>query len=142
MPDNKAREFSLPLGDSIAQSDTLILETDNGDNPPIALENFTAYYTATRMLFKTSARDGLFLYYGNAGAPSPSYDLNLVAGELVAADKAAATLGPEELLKKSSWLESSRTPATGGILFWGILAVVVVGLLAIISRLLPKAPAG
>ena len=135
-PDHKTREFSLPLN-SVARSDTLILETENGDNPPIELEKFTAFYTATRVLFKAKADDQLSLYYGNPNVLPPSYDLNLVAGELLAADKATATLGPEEQLKKSAWTES-QTPGQGGILFWGILAVVVIGLLVIISRLLPK----
>jgi hypothetical protein len=136
MLERKTKEFSLPLN-SVAENGTLILETDNGDNPPIELEKFTAYYPATRLLFKAKVADPLFLYYGNPGVSSPSYDLSLVAGELLAADKAAATLGPEEQLKKSSWAES-QTPGQGGILFWGILAVVVIGLLVIISRLLPK----
>ena len=136
-PESKTKEFSLPL-DGTPQTDTLMVETENGDNPPIALDKFTAYYPATRLLFKAKA-DDLVLYYGNAAAPSPSYDLNLVAGELLAAEKAAATLGPEEQLKKSSWVEN-QTPRTGGILFWGILAVVMVGLLVIIARLLPKTP--
>jgi len=60
-----------------------------------------------------------------------------VAGELLAADKAIATLGPEQQLKKPLWAES-QVPGRGGIVFWGVLAVVVVGLLVIISRLLPK----
>jgi hypothetical protein len=135
-PERKTKEFSLPL-DSVAQSDTLILETENGDNPPIRLEKFTAFYPATRVLFKTKADDEPFLYYGNPRVPPPSYDLNLVAGGLLAADKSTATLGTEEQLKKSSWAES-QTPGKGGVLFWGILAVVVIGLLVIISRLLPK----
>jgi hypothetical protein len=135
-PDRKTKEFSLSLN-SVAENSTLILETDNGDNPPIELEKFTAFYPATRLLFKAKADDGLFLYYGNPRVPPPSYDLSLVAAELLAADKATATLGPEQQLKKSSWAES-QTPGTGGILFWGILAVVVIGLLVIISRLLPK----
>lgn len=138
-PESKLKEFSLPL-DSAAQGDTLILETENGDNPPIELEKFTAFYPATRVLFKAAADDRLLLHYGNANTASPSYDLNLVAAGLLAADKSAAALGLEERLKKSSWLESSRTPAAGGILFWGILAVVVIGLLLVISRLLPKPP--
>jgi len=136
-PESKTKEFSLPL-DGTPQTDTLMVETENGDNPPIALDKFTAYYPATRLLFKAKA-DDLVLYYGNAAAPSPSYDLNLVAGELLAAEKAAATLGPEEQLKKSSWVEN-QTPRTGGILFWGILAVVMIGLLVVIARLLPKTP--
>ena len=135
-PERKTREFSLAL-DTVAHSDTLILETENGDNPPIELEKFTAFYNATRVLFKAKADDRLFLYYGNPRVPPPSYDLNLVAGELLAADKAVATLGTEEQLKKSSWAEG-QTPGKGGVLFWGILAVVVIGLLVIISRLLPK----
>jgi hypothetical protein len=135
-PDRKTGEFSLPL-DSVARSDTLILETENGDNPPIELEKFTAFYPATRLLFKAKADDRLYLYYGNPRVSPPSYDLSLVAGELLAADKAAGTLGAEEQLKKSSWAES-QSPGTGGIVFWGILAVVVIGLLVIISRLLPK----
>jgi hypothetical protein len=121
----------------VARSDTLILETENGDNPPVELEKFTAFYPATRLLFKAKVDDRLFLYYGNPRVPPPSYDLSLVAGELLAADKAIATLGPEQQLKKPLWAES-QVPGRGGIVFWGVLAVVVVGLLVIISRLLPK----
>ena len=79
----------------------------------------------------------LFLYYGNPRVPPPSYDLSLVAGQLLAADKTIASLVREEQLKKSSWRET-QVPGQGGVLFWGILAVVVVVLLVIISRLLPK----
>ena len=42
------------------QSDTLFLETENGDNPPIELEKFTAFYPATRMLFKAKPGDDCF----------------------------------------------------------------------------------
>jgi hypothetical protein len=135
-PERKTKEFSLSLN-SVPENSTLILETENGDNPPIELEKFTAFYPATRVLFKAKADDRLYLYYGNPRVPPPSYDLSLVAGGLLAADKAAAALGAEEQLKKSSWAES-QTPGKGGIVFWGILAVVVAGLLVIISRLLPK----
>jgi len=138
-PDRKSREFALALDGSL-QSDTLFLETENGDNPPIELEKFTAFYPAMRVLFKAKASDELFLYYGNPRVSPPSYDLNLVAGELLAADKNIAALADEQPLKKSSWREN-QTPGKGGALFWGILALVVVVLLVVISRLLPK-PAG
>jgi hypothetical protein len=136
-PDRKSREFALTLNGR-PQSDTLFLETANGDNPPIELEKFALFYPATRILFKTKPDDELFLYYGNPHVSSPNYDLNLVAGQLLAADKATATLAAEEQLKKSSWAES-QVPGGGGIVFWGMLAVVVVVLLVIIARLLPKA---
>ena len=124
--------------DSPPGSDTLVLETHNGDNPPIDLEKFQAFYPATRILFKAQPADELVLYYGNPRAASPRYDLSLVAGQLLAADQAEATLAAEEQLKKS-WGEGHR-PGTGGFLFWGMLAVVVVVLLIIISRLLPQSP--
>ena len=138
-PDHKANDFVFPL-DGTAQSDTLFLETQNGDNPPIELDKFAVLYPATRVLFKAKADDALFLYYGNPRVASPSYDLSLVAGELLAADKATAKLADEQQLKKTSWAES-QTPGSGGFIFWGILAVVVVGLLVVITQLLPKAPA-
>jgi hypothetical protein len=135
-PERKSKEFSLTL-DSAAQSGTLFLETENADNPPIALEKFTAFYPATRLLFKAKPDDELFLYYGNPRVPPPRYDLSLVANQLLAADKKVASLSGEQQLKKSSWREN-EVPGKGGIVFWGILAVVVIGLLVVISRLLPK----
>jgi len=135
-PERKTRGFSLSL-DSVVQGDTLFLETENGDNPPIDLEKFAIFYSATRVLFKAKAGDELFLYYGNPRVSPPRYDLSLVAGQLLAADKTTATFASEEQLKKTSWREN-QTPGKGGVMLWGILAVVVVALLAIIARLLPK----
>jgi hypothetical protein len=135
-PGRKASDFSLSL-DGAVQSDTLFLETQNGDNPPIQLEKFAALYPATRILFKAKADEALLFYYGNPQVSAPSYDLSLVAGELLAADKATASLAAEEQLKKTSWAET-QIPGSGGFVFWGILAVVVVGLLVVITRLLPK----
>ncbi|MFZ0826200.1 MAG: DUF3999 family protein [Verrucomicrobiia bacterium] len=137
-PDRKNGEFFLAL-DSPPRSDTLFLETHNGDNPPIALEKFQLGYPATRILFKTGSDDQLFLYYGHPHATTPSYDLSLVAGQLLSADKAIALPGTEQQLLKSSWREY-QIPGKGGVVFWGILALVVMALLVIISRLLPKSP--
>jgi Protein of unknown function (DUF3999) len=135
-PDKKSKEFVLVF-DNVPQSDTLFLETENGDNPPIELEKFTAAYPVTRVLFKAKADEGLFLYYGNPRVSPPRYDLSLVAGQLLAADKKTVPLGAEQQLNKPSWREY-EVPGKGGVLFWGILAVVVAVLLIIISRLLPK----
>jgi len=135
-PERRSKEFALTL-DSVPQGDTLFLETENGDNPPVELEKFTAFYPATRILFKAESDDELYLYYGNPRVLSPSYDLSLVAGQLLAADKKIVALSDEQQLKKSSWREN-EVPGKGGVIFWGILAVVVVVLLVVIARLLPK----
>ncbi len=80
-PERKSKEFSLAL-DSVPQSDTMFLETENGDNPPIELEKFTAVYPVTRVLFKAKPGDEFFLYYGNPRVSPPRYDLSLVAGPI------------------------------------------------------------
>lgn len=123
-------------------TDTLFLETNNEDNPAINLGNFQVFYPSTRLLFKASSSSNLFLYYGNREAGFPQYDLSLVGSQLLASEKSAAALTGEELLKKLPWSETS--PATGltGFLFWGVLGLVVVALLVVIARLLPRsAPA-
>jgi hypothetical protein len=135
-PARASKEFALML-DSAPRNDTLFLETENGDNPPIALEKFQTVYPATRMLFKAKPGDELFLYYGNPSVEPPRYDLSLVANQLLAAEKNVASLSAEERLKKSSWRENQML-GQGGVFFWVILAVVVLALLLIISRLLPK----
>lgn len=137
-PERKNREFALTL-DNRPQTDSLVLETQNGDNPPVELDDFKVFYPATKILFKAKSDDDLFLYYGNPNVAPPRYDLNLVANQLLAADKKAASAGDEQQLKKTSWREN-QIPGKGGILFWGILALVVIVLLVIISRLLPKSP--
>jgi hypothetical protein len=137
-PERAAKDFSLPL-EGVPQSDTLFLETENGDNPPVELEQFQVFYPVTRLLFKAKPGDELFLYYGQPQAAPPRYDLSLVADQLLAAEKDAASLSSEEQLRKTSWRESPM-PGQGGLLFWGALTAVVAALLIIIGRLLPKSP--
>jgi len=135
-PDRKSQEFLLEL-DNSPRTDTLFLETHNGDNPPLSLENFQLFYAATRVLFKASSGEGLWLFYGNPQAAAPQYDLGLVAGQLLAAQKSSASLAAEERLKPAPWGEGQAAGKLG-VLFWTVLALVVVALLLIISRLLPK----
>lgn len=130
------KDFSLAF-DSSPQSDTVILETHNGDNPPIELEDFQLFYPATRVLFKANPGDKLFLYYGNPDANSPQYDFSLISNEVLAASKAEASPGAEEQLKKP-WPREVQTTGKGGVFFWTILALVVVVLLVVIAKLLPK----
>jgi hypothetical protein len=137
-PGHRSREFFMTL-DTSPRSDVLFLETQNGDNPRIELDQSRLFYPATRLLFKAGREDHVFLYYGNPEVGAPRYDLSLVADQLLTADKATASLAAPEQLRKPSWGEG-RAPGTGGVLFWGILVLVVVVLLVIIGRLLPKSP--
>jgi hypothetical protein len=67
---------------------------------------------------------------------APRYDLNLASVQLRSVDKSAAALGPEEVVIQS--YAATEKSGKGGGVFWGILALVVVALLVVIARLLPK----
>ena len=138
-PDRRAKQLTLVLN-TAPQTDTLILETENGDNQPIDLANFRAFHPVSRLLFKAPLDAPVHLYYGHRNAIQPRYDLDLVASQMLRADKSVPVLAAEELVGKmprqSRWLGGRS-----GVLFWAVLALVVVGLLVIISRLVPKSPA-
>lgn len=122
-------------------TDTLILEADNGDNPPIELANVQLYYPVTRVLFKAPTEPPTYLYYGNRDAGFPQYDLNLIAPRLLAASKSVATLDGTKPIKQSRPTdEGGQLSGTKSVIFWAALALVVVALLVVIARLLPKTP--
>jgi hypothetical protein len=132
----RARTLPLNLLSSPATAQ-LLLETDNGDNPPLALGSVLATYPVARLLFKTTPGP-LALYYGNREAAAPRYDLALVAGQILLAEKSVAEPGAEEIARNEGWSFHVLAGAKGGILFWGALALVVVGLLVVVAKLLPK----
>jgi hypothetical protein len=129
----------IPVGLPPA-TNTLMLETDNGDNPPLALGRMTATHPVTRLLFK-SEQAPLTLYYGHPQSAAPRYDLALVANQILAAEKQIATLAAEEKARPDGWSKTLLAQGKGGVLFWSVLALVVVALLAVMAKLLPKPPA-
>jgi hypothetical protein len=134
IPERAAAPLTL-LFEGTPVTDTLYLETDNEDNPPLQLSGFELHYPVVRLFFKSNPGVDLFLYYGNARVSAPQYDLHLVASQIIAANKTAAYLGSAERLRAGG---EPRMTGKGGPLFWGALVVVVVGLLFVITRLLPK----
>src|SRR5262245_38553321 len=138
-PNSPKRDLVIELN-ARPQSDRLFLETDNSDNPAIELRDFRSYYPVTRVVFKATPDPAqpVWLFYGNLDATAPRYDLALVAGELLRAERGTVAAGPEEnLSSKPSFVGQTLTGSTRYI-FWGALALVVIVLLAIMSRFLPK----
>jgi hypothetical protein len=122
------------------QSDTLFLETDNGDNPAIELRDFRSYYPATRVLFRAAPDSAkpLWIYYGNPNASGPHYDLMLVSADLLRAERTSVVAGAEEDVSGRVNRAGEALTGSARYIFWGALALVVIALLAIMSRFLPK----
>ena len=116
--------------------ETFVLETDNGDNPPIELHDVQVIYDVTEVVAKIVEEAPVHLYYGNRAAGAPRYDLQLLRQELLAASPIIVTVGDEETLKPGTWSESS-TPSAGSPLLWIVLAAVVIVLLVIMAKMLP-----
>lgn len=140
VPGETTREMTIQL-DVAPGSGALFLETDNGDNPAIELHDFRGHYPVTRVVFKAASdsTQPIKLYYGNPDAASPRYDVTLIADQLLRAERTSGTLGPQENVgsKTDRIIQTLSGPAR--YIFWGALAVVVVALLLLVSRLLPKA---
>ena len=135
VPNQPARQLTASFGRP-PRSDTIVVETDNGDNPPIELHEFRGYYPATRVIFASTGSQPLALYYGNDEAAAPRYDAKLMAAQLLRSERSAAALGLQETLNSERVTEMLSGSAR--YIFWGVLGIVVVALLVLISRLLPK----
>jgi len=138
-PDKNPSDITIDLSRQPA-TDTIVLETDNGDNPPMELRDFRGFYPVTRVITRLGGTEhsDSYLYYGNEEANSPRYDVRLVADSLLRADKMAIASGPEQALQRSAGAESTNPTGAMRYLFWGVLALVVIGLLVLTSRMLPR----
>jgi hypothetical protein len=139
VPGETTREFAIPL-DVVPRSNTLFLETDNGDNPAIKLDDFRGHYPVSRIVFKTASNstDPIWIYYGSPDAPSPHYDVALIADQLFRAERAPATLGRQENMDSKTERIIQTLSGSSLYIFWAVLGLVVAALLLLISRLLPK----
>lgn len=135
VPNQPSRQLAVSFAGP-PKTDTVLIETDNGDNPPIELQDFRGYYPVTRIIFVSSKSQSIKLFYGNEEAPAPRYDAKLMAAQTLRSKRAPAALGPQEILKSERMAET-LTESTR-YAFWGVLGIVVIALLVLISRLLPK----
>ena len=135
VPNQPARQLAASF-ERPPRSDTILIETDNGDNSPIELHEFRGYYPATRVIFALNRLQPIALYYGNDEAAAPRYDAKLIAAQLLRSERTAVALGPQETLKSERVTETLSGSAR--YIFWVALGIVVAALLLLISHLLPK----
>ncbi len=136
-PDQAATKLVFDLNRRIGSRE-LVLETDNGDNPAIELSALTANRPVARVVFKAPTSGPTELLYGNAAVGAPRYDLGLLAREVLSAPRQIASMADVIAADKAN--RFSFGAATWA--FWVVLALVVIGLLAVMTKLLPKPGGG
>lgn len=132
-PERKRGVFEIRLS-GVPSGTSLWVETQDGDNAPVEITTVQALVRGMELLFQTKEGAKVELAYGNPDAQLPRYDLSLVAPRLLSARKLEARLADND----PAPVGNPRFPVSTSSLFYGILALVVVGLLWIISRLIPS----
>jgi hypothetical protein len=130
-------DFELPLV-FVLQRKELVIEIENSDNAPLELDKARVEYPLISVIAKVTGTAPLFLYYGNKDARMPRYDLELARTELLASPMTTARLGPEETLRILAKEKRFIGPSTGSPWLWAALALVLVVLLWIVAKLLPR----
>ena len=122
------------------RTDTLWIETDNGDNPAITLDAVQVVYPVVRMVFKVADTDDFTLACGNNKANTPRYDLSLVAVTLLTASRNVAHLPADVPGRAHTDSTNFLAGMNNAYIFWSALVLVVVVLLVVVAKLLPKPP--
>lgn len=89
-----------PLKNSLALRatepyDTLLLQIENNDSPPLTIDGITLEYAADALIFETAPGSAYRLQYGNATAPTPQYDLDTFRNEIIQQQLGTAVLSAE-----------------------------------------------
>jgi hypothetical protein len=121
-------------------SENLVLEIENGDNPPLELRDIKVSYPVTRLVFRYTGTDEIAIHYGNHRSPAPRYDIEYVARDILAVERSAAAMEGEQAGGGGLFGGSSVDSQWPGWIYWGVLGLVVVVLFAVIRHLLPKTP--
>jgi hypothetical protein len=81
----------------------------------------------------------VYLIYGQPDVAAPQYDLSLIAEDLLSTPPQEARLGTEEALSVTPWWGGPPASTAGKrYVFWGVMMLVVLGLLVVIAKLLPE----
>ncbi len=137
------KEQSLALDFPESHQRYLRLRIYNRDDKPLAVKAATLSAIRTRVKFKPGAGASYWLYYGNADAHAPSYDLRDLLAREAPAPEATISAGPEEM--NAAYREkppptkpwSEQHPA----ILYITLALAVAGMGTITVRFLKKAGA-
>jgi uncharacterized protein DUF3999 len=129
--DESTPALPLTLELPAMHSDEAYLVVEEGDNSPLPIAPPTLLLPTYRLRFYRDRGDAaLSLLYGRAGLGAPTYDIALLAPELVGAAAVEVAPGTESTGAAAAVGRISR------IVFWAVLGIAVVAMIALIGRLL------
>lgn len=128
------RPGSLGIAVDSVIGDTLVVEIDNGDDPPLPLSGVSVSRPGWELV-AVLPEGGATLHVGDLGRELADFDLQLYADDLTQRATAVATVGPLEAQAPAPLALIDRAALLAG------LVVLVAGLAGLTVRLLRSVPA-
>jgi hypothetical protein len=124
-----------PLTMAIRQVDSadVIVAVEEGDNSPLPIESSRLLLPSYQLRLIRDRDAVLRLAYGREDLTAPQYDLALIATQLTGAAATEVVPGPEQ-----TGPEAPPVLLMSPKVFWGVLIVAVLVLLALVVRLVRK----
>jgi hypothetical protein len=129
-----AANLTFDLPDQIKNDLYLIVE--EGDNRPLPIEKATILLPSYAIRFFRPADQPLRVVYGKDGIGWPQYDLQLLAPQLMGRRAEEIGMGAEQRFSGAS--PASASELVPPAVFWSVLALAVVILLAMVARLMRR----
>jgi hypothetical protein len=127
---------SLTFGLPERPNGELYLLVEEGDNQPLPIEKATVLLPSYAIRLFRAADQPLRLIYGKDAVPAPRYDLQLLAPQLMGRRAEEVTIGGEQPFgTAAASLSAELVPPA---VFWTVLALAVVILLAMVARLMRR----
>jgi hypothetical protein len=129
-----APTVTFPLPESV-EGDLFVI-VEEGDNQPLPIDKVTILLPSFAMRLFRRPDLPLRLIYGKDRVPAPRYDLQLLAPQLMGRLAEEVTAGPEQRFGESA--TASGVEMVPPVVFWSVLALAVLVLLALIVRLMRR----
>jgi hypothetical protein len=134
-PATAAPAVTLPLPESLAGDLFVLIE--EGDNQALPIEKATILLPSFAIRLNRPANEPLRLLYGKDRVTPPRYDLQLLAPQVMGRVAEEVAAGAEQRFTAAATTLSS-VGALSPVLFWSVLGVAVLVLLAMVVKLMRK----
>ena len=122
-PTRVSLSIDAPVGDE------LVIEIDNGDNPPLPITSIQLGLPDWELVAVIPPNTRLL--YGNSRARAPDYELALITSDVLLRAQTPATLGAEEVLTKPP-VPLLQQVVLGGAL--ALMVLVLIGMVVVVVR--------
>ena len=133
-PERAAPAVTLRLPETI-DGDLFVL-IEEGDNQALPIEKATILLPSFAVRLNRPENEPLRLLYGKDGVPSPRYDLQLLAPQVMGRVATEVTAGAER--RYTAAATRTEIAALSPTLFWAVLGLSVVVLLGMVVKLMRK----